>query len=67
MFKYVVTFWDETENKQMTETGLTCGDSWGAAFDRVRDYYGEGNIVGVYLEEWESVLTSEEVLEGLTK
>ena len=67
MFKYKVRYWDETESKTLNETGLVAAKSWGKAVERLREYYGPQNIYSITIEEWDDIISAEEVLNGLTE
>lgn len=64
MFKYQADFWDEVDQVSKTEQGLIAAADYGEAAEKVVTYYGKSNIVSIYLEEWDDVLTEDEVLEG---
>ena len=64
MYKFQVNYWDEDDQKMKDEQGLVSAKNYGAAAERVVQYYGAANVSSVYLEEWEDVLIEDEVLEG---
>ena len=64
MFYYKVNYWDEVDSKQREESGLLSAKDYGSAAKKVTDYYGAGNVNSLYLEEWEDVLTEDELMEG---
>lgn len=64
MYKFQVNYWDEDDRKAKDEQGLVSAKNYGAAAERVVQYYGAANVSSVYLEEWEDVLIEDEVLEG---
>lgn len=65
LFKYKVNFWDTSDNKNRTETGLVVSKSCGEACEKVVEYYNLGVIYDITLEPWESFVTFDEILEGL--
>ena len=66
MFKYKVHYWDEVENKAIDEVGLVAAKSWGKAVKKIREYYGPKNVYSITIEEWDDIVSAEEVLDGLT-
>lgn len=64
MFYYKVSYWDEIDCKQREESGLLSAKDYGSAAKKVTNYYGANNVSSLYLEEWEDVLTEDEVMEG---
>ena len=66
MYHYYVEFWDELDQKNRSDSGLTCGATYGDAANRVVEYYGRDNVFSVQLSEWESVVPEEDVLNGFS-
>ena len=64
MFKYQVCYWDEVDEATKTEHGLIAAEFYSEAAEKIVAYYGKANIVSMYLEEWEGMLTTDEILEG---
>ena len=64
MYKFQVNYWDEDDRKSKDEQGLVSAKNYGAAAERVVEYYGAANVSSVYLEEWEDILIEDDVLEG---
>lgn len=67
MFYYRVEFWDEIDQRQREESGLLAAKSYGEAATRAAEYYGEKNVSSVYVEEWEDVISEDDVMEGFEK
>ena len=67
MFYYKAEHWDEIDHEVRQESGILAAKDYGDAAKKVADYYGKDNLISVYLEEWEDVLTEDEVLEGFEK
>ena len=65
MFKYVVTFYDSDAQATATSRGLVSAKSWGKAIEKVRQYYGVDDVFSIAIEEWEDILESDEIIEGL--
>jgi len=63
MYYYLVDFLDEDYNEHK-ESGLIGAQSYSTATAQVTDFYGEGNIISLYLEQWNDVVTEDEVLDG---
>jgi hypothetical protein len=66
MFKYKVHVFDDMTDKFEDETGLVAADGYAEAIDKVIDYYGASNLVGVYLEKWDDIFSGDEIIDGLT-
>ena len=64
MYHYYVEFWDELDQKNRSDSGLTWGATYGDAANRVIEYYGLENVSTIQLEEWESVMPEEFLLDG---
>ena len=64
MYHYYVEFWDELEQRNCSDSGLTWGVTYGDAANRVTEYYGVENVSTIQLEEWESVMPEEFLLDG---
>ncbi len=63
MYYYLVEYWDSDSQEVVTESGMTSGNAYGAAADKVVELYGSENIVSVKLTELENILYEEEILE----
>ena len=66
MFKYVVEYLDTYQNAATPtkDCGIVAADDWGEAIERVRSWYGKGNIISVTLEEWEYIASWDDIKEG---
>ena len=64
MYHYYVEFWDELDQKNRSDSGLTWGATYGDAANRVVEYYGLENVSNIQLEEWESVMPEEFLFDG---
>jgi len=64
MYHYYVEFWDELDQKNRSDSGLTWGATYGDAANRVVEYYGLENISTIQLEKWESVMPEEFLFDG---
>ena len=71
IYEYTITYFDETEEKRMTASGLVCGDSYGAAMTVLASYYGDENVISACLScfdtdivecDTETILTIKESL-----
>lgn len=49
-FKYTVTFYEELEDKEKIEEGLSIGKTIKDVSGRIADYYGDENIIKIYIE-----------------
>jgi hypothetical protein len=67
MFYYKVEHWDEIDHETRQESGILAAKDYAHAAGRVAEYYGAENMISMYLEEWEDVLTEDEILEGFEK
>lgn len=67
MFYYKVDHWDEIDSEARQESGILSAKDYAHAAGRVTEYYGAANIISMYLEEWDDILTEDEVLEGFEK
>lgn len=70
MFYYQIDFWDEVDNKRRQESGILSASSYSNAADRVSRYYATdsiNSIVSLYLEEWEDILSEDDLLENFDK
>lgn len=67
MFKYKVNYWDEIESRNRDEVGLVAAKSWGKAVEKVREYYGSKNVSSITIEEWDDIISAEEVINGLAE
>lgn len=65
MFYFKVDVLDPLNNyDRKQESGILAAKGYIEAMKRVMDGYGDYEIVSVYLEEWEDLLTEDEVMEG---
>ena len=61
MYFYTVVYIDEDYIEQ-TETGIVSGNSYGAAADKVADFYKADNIMNIKLEQcYDDVIPAEEI------
>jgi hypothetical protein len=67
MFYYKIDYLDEIDGKARQESGILSATDYTQAASRVAEFYGIANIISMYLEKWEDVLTEDEVLEGFEK
>ena len=44
-YRYCVTFYDETEAREITKTGITSAESYSEAAAHLASYYGDDNII----------------------
>lgn len=65
MFKYVVEFWDEIEEKVANSTGLCAATSYADACNRLLAYFGEENISSIQLEEYFDVMEIDDVKDAI--
>ena len=63
MFKYKVNFWDVVNQEPATDNGLTNGKNYSEAIHEITEFYGEDNIVNIFLEALGNVLPEEEIIE----
>lgn len=49
-YKYKVTYYDESKDKEVPSEGIVWGDNYGEAANRVVEDYGE-DLVDIYLYE----------------
>lgn len=68
MFQYEVHWWD-TEKGQygatVKEKGIVAAGSWGAAVERVRDYYGKDYVITIEIAEITDIITEDQISEVL--
>lgn len=64
MYHYYVEFWDALDQKNRSDSGLTWGATYGDAANRVVEYYGLENVSSIQLENWESIIPEEFLLDG---
>lgn len=48
-FKYQVTYYDEIAQKDLTKTGMVCGETYFEACERIINYYGEQYILEMHV------------------
>ena len=60
MFRFEVSFWEEDTNKITRETGIVGGADYGAAANRVVEYYGRKNVIDIKLYELDDILVDED-------
>lgn len=63
MYYYLVEYWNSDSQEVVTESGMTSGDTYGAAADKVVELYGPESIVSVKLRELENILYEDEILD----
>ena len=59
MFRFNVSWWDETEKCE--EKGIVHGTDYGDAANRLVNYFGRANIISLELYELNDILIDEEV------
>ena len=67
MFYYKVKCYDEIDYKETNESGIVAAKDYNEAMSKIDEYYGIQNIVSVYIEEWEDILTEDNVMIGFNK
>lgn len=74
LFRYTIHFnpddcetWKDSIGKDgfVTESGIISGPSYGVAVDLVADFYGQENIVDIFIYELMNPLCDEELKEML--
>lgn len=65
MFFFKVEYWDSIESEPKQVAGLLKARSYKEATATLAEEYE--SIISLYLEEWESVLTTEEILDGFAR
>lgn len=60
MFEYKVKFWDEDNGKNVIDSGIVAGESYGKAIERVIDYYGRDYVIYVKMLELDSIIPKDE-------
>ena len=63
MYYYLVEYWDSDSQKVVTESGMTSGETYGAAADKVVELYDLENIISIELTKLEDILYEEEHIE----
>lgn len=63
MYYYLVEYWDSDSLKIVAESGITSGETYGAAADKIVALYGRKNTFSVKLTELEDTIYEEEILE----
>ena len=63
MYYYLVEYWDSDSQKVVTESGMTSGETYGAAADKVVELYDLENIISIELTKLEDILYEEEILD----
>lgn len=63
MFYFCVEYVDNDGDIRQ-DSGILTADSYQLATARLSKYYGEKCLVSLYIEEWDNLLTEDEVLEG---
>ena len=61
IFRYEVEYWDEIEEKESSEKGIACGETYGKVTDSIVDYYGKDNIFSVKVFELDNCICDEEI------
>lgn len=68
MYQYEVYWWDKDQGPYGTgvkEKGIVAAGSWGAATERVRDYYGEDCVISIEIGEISDIITEDQISEVL--
>ena len=63
MFRYEVEFWDEIDKIERKESGFIAAKRYGAAANKVVDYYGKNNVSSITLSEMLNPICDEEMRE----
>ena len=66
LVKYEIEFWDEIDEVDKIEKGLSTGKDLGEAVNRITNYYGKNNVISIKVYECEEVLCDEEIKEFFT-
>ena len=61
LIRYEIEYWNEIDEEDSTEKGLTSGNDFGEAVNRIVEYYGEDNVYSLKVYECEEVLCDEEI------
>lgn len=56
MFLYHMTYYDDTDCKVLTEKGFIGASTYADAADKLVEYYGRANVIGLYLAEQDNIL-----------
>ena len=64
MFYYCVRYWDEIDCINRKDSGLVAAEDYNIAVDKVVKHYGKANVFSVTVEEWQKILSQDEILEG---
>ena len=64
MFYYHIEFWDDEDNVMKKESGLVGATSYNEAMEKVTDYFCSEHIYSITIDEWENILSEDEILEG---
>lgn len=64
MFYYHIEFWDDEDNVMKKESGLVGATSYNEAMEKVTDYFGGEHVYSITIDEWENILSEDEILEG---
>ena len=67
MFYYKVTYWDSVTQDEKTESGILAAKDYSMAANKVTDAYGADSICSLYLEQWDDVISEDEVMEGFER
>lgn len=61
LVRYEIEFWDEIDEVDKIEKGLSTGKDLGEAVNRITNYYGKNNVISIKVYECEEVLCDEEL------
>ena len=64
-YEYKVTYWNEYEEKDFEESGLTWASNYGEAANKIKEDYRD-DLIDMYLHEWDTTNTVslDEIKEG---
>ena len=61
LVRYEIQFWDEIDEIDKIEKGLSTGKDLGESVNRITNYYGKNNVISIKVYECEEVLCDEEI------
>ena len=64
MYHYIVNYFDSIDLRDCKDSGLVAAVDYGAAVNKVVNFYGKENIFSITIEEWEDILCEDEVMES---
>ena len=63
MIYYEAVYWDDIDNETRQESGLVEGSEYSEAALTLHNFYGKGQLISLYLEPWDEVVTVNEITE----